>query len=113
MGRKVIKLGPLSEKLLAGARSTGYGHDEYPAFQEWADELEKLLEFAVSQNQLERFASPISKGRAHQRDEALAELRSAFVFARNGFPVIAWEPPGSRKIQGRIFLECGRSTCFC
>ena len=88
MGRKVIKLGPLSEKLLAGARSTGHGHDEYPAFQEWADELEKLLEFAVSQNQFEHFSNPISKGRAHQRDEALVEVRSAFVFSRNGFPVI-------------------------
>lgn len=112
MSKSTIKLGPLSEKLLTGARSTGHGHDKYPAFQEWADELEQLLEFAVSQNQFERFGNPISKGRAHQRDEAVVELRSAFIFSRNGFPVIAWEPPGAGQSKGEYSLSADGQSVF-
>jgi hypothetical protein len=110
MRKSTIILGPLSETLLAGARSAG--HDEYPAHQEWADELEKLLAFAVSQNQFDRFANPISKGRAHQRDEALAELRAAFFLSRSGFPIIKWDPPGASGTVGEFLLDAKGQPVF-
>jgi hypothetical protein len=98
--------------LLAGAKSTGHGHDEYPAHQEWADELERLLEFAVSQGQFKRFQDPISKGRAHQRDEALAELRTAFFLARNGSRITQWDPPGASGTVGEYLLDANGQPVF-
>jgi hypothetical protein len=66
----------------------------------------------VSQGQFERFQNPISKGRAHQRDEALAELRTAFFFSRNGFPIVQWDPPGASGAVGEYLLSANGHPVF-
>ena len=73
-----IRLGPLSKELLVGAKYIGQGHDQYPAHQGWADELERLADFAASQSQFKRLQNPMLKGRAHEAYETLAEVRTSF-----------------------------------
>jgi hypothetical protein len=105
-----VNLGPLSQRVLGGARSAGKG--EYPAFQEWADELERLLAFAVTQAQFARFETRLSRGRAHERDEALQELRTAFFLSHNGFPILKWEPPGLPPTFGEYTLGAEGQNVF-
>jgi hypothetical protein len=105
-----VKLGPLSRELLLGARSAG--QDQYPANQRAANELERLLSFAVAQDQLQRFRSPISKGQKHQRDEALQELRTAFFLARNGFSITQWDPPGLSGAKGEYSIKADGQEVF-
>ncbi len=69
--------------------------DDYPASQEWADELETLLDFCDSRGQLHRFLNRIGTPRNKQSYAALSELRVALFLHRSGFPIMAWEPPGN------------------
>jgi hypothetical protein len=73
--------------------------DDYPAGRKWADELEKLLAFADSQGQIEKYLPRLHTNRNNQRDEALNELRVAFYLHRSGFPITTWEPAGN---HGRV-----------
>ena len=50
MSRSPVKLGPIASRLFSPVPWT----DDYPASQEWADELETLLEFCDSHGQLAR-----------------------------------------------------------
>lgn len=109
---KDVKLGSLTQVI----RHTSKWGDvsEFPAFQAWADEVEKVLSFLVAHGMFERFL-PRLRARESERDAALAEARAAFFFARNGFRILAWEPeavagrPGDLEIQWTntepIFVE--------
>lgn len=85
-----VKLGSIASKLFSPPRWRDY----YPSSQAWADELELLLQFATSHNQIGNFLPRLNTPRKNQRDETLNELRVAFFLDRSGFPVVAWEPPG-------------------
>jgi hypothetical protein len=91
-----VKLGPLASNCFSPPRWT----DEYPSSKKWSDELERLLAFADSQGQLQKFLPRLHTPRPNQRDEALSELRIAFFLHRNGFPIVVWEPSG-------LPLRCG------
>jgi hypothetical protein len=102
-GRYAVELGPLSSDLYDGAPWAG---DGFPARQIFADELERLLDFAHFSGVLDLYRKEL-RGRAHQRDSALEELRVADLLAEKGFPVIVWRPVGRAPKEGE-FLVRGR-----
>src|SRR5258708_2943895 len=88
-----VRLGPLTRRLLFGARWRGA--DAFPAWQIWADDVERVLAFLDREGRFEVFLSVIQNVRTPQhRDACLAEARGAFYLTRNGFRVVAWEPAG-------------------
>ena len=86
----------------------------FPATQKWADETERILSFLEVQDVLDDFLPRLS-ARESERDGAMAEARTGFFFARNGFRILRWEPeevpnrPGDLEMQWRdsepIFVE--------
>jgi hypothetical protein len=86
--------GPVARRLISPDRWT----DAYPAWPAWAKELDVLLLFADEQGRLSDFI-PRLESRNAQRDEALNELRVAYLLHHSQFPVVQWEPPG---LNGRV-----------
>jgi hypothetical protein len=82
----------------------------YPSSQEWADESEKLFNFAVSHDQFARFL-PRLRGRWSEFESAQAELRVAFFLHRNGFKVVEWEPAGACGSKGEFAVEGPSRVC--
>jgi hypothetical protein len=84
----------------------------FPAFQDWADEVERVLAFLEARGV---FGDYLPRLRAREREGALAEARTAFFFHRNGFQITAWEPeavsgrPGDLEVRWQgcepIFVE--------
>jgi hypothetical protein len=107
-----VQLGSLTRSMLDGA--TWRDHSVFPASQNWADEVERVLCFLTSQGMFGHFL-PRLRARESERDGALAEVRTAFFFHRNGFKILRWEPeevagrPGDLDIQWRetepVFVE--------
>jgi|SRR5208283_1113076 len=87
-------LGPVARRLISPDRWT----DQYPAWPASAKELDVLLLFADEQGRLAHFI-PRLESRNTQRDEALSELRVAYLLHHNQFPVVRWEPPG---LNGKV-----------
>lgn len=96
-----VSLGPLAAKVCAAARWRG--QDEFPAWQVRADEIEQVLEFAQSSGQFDRFFSRLTASKT-QRDGAIQELRVAFFFQRDGFPITFWEPAGAAGLVGEFSI---------
>jgi hypothetical protein len=92
-----VQLGPLTMTIMEGSR--WQWKDAFPSSQLFADEVEKILSYTLSQDRFEKYL-PRLKGRARQRDASLAELRVAFFFHRNGFRVSQWEPIGAQNANG-------------
>ena len=69
-----------------------YGQDDFPSCDEWKKEIDKWLLFIQSKGQLERYIPRLIKGSKAMRDEALAEMSSAYVLeVIYKYPVIQWE----------------------
>jgi hypothetical protein len=81
-----LNLGPLTRHLV---RASNWD-DIYPAWQGWANECERLLEFADAHGQLQRFW-PRLTSKKQQRDEALNEIRVARFLSDVGHPILGWE----------------------
>jgi hypothetical protein len=94
-----VSLGPLTKRVCQCAPWTG--SDQFPANQAWADDFEHVLEYLNSQGQFERFLR-ILQGGLSQRDGAVAEARAAYYFARKGFDIVSWEPPGGSRSIGEF-----------
>jgi hypothetical protein len=77
--------------------------DAYPAWPEWAKELDVLLEFVDEQAHLPQYVPRLESKNA-QRDEALNELRIAYWFYQTGFPIAEWEPPGLNSKVGEYAI---------
>ena len=107
-----VRLGPLTRAVLDGA--VWRDASAFPAFQSWADEVERVLCFLEVQQMFKRFL-PRLRARESERDGALAEARTGFFFNRNGFRIMDWAPeavkdrPGDMEIQWRdtepVFVE--------
>jgi len=92
------------------------GKDAFPACSEWAEEIEKWLQF-IRDHKVDgmkvwgNFFLPRLRDHAPKRDEALSEIAVAyFLEARCGFPVKAWEPEGSigkkgEPLKGEFLVE--------
>ena len=79
-----VNVGPLTRTVLDGA--VWRDESEFPASQDWADEVERVLSFLESEGKFGTFL-PRLQTRETQRDGALAEARAAFFFRRNGFDI--------------------------
>ncbi len=103
-----VRLGPLSRQLLSGSRWQGM--DCFPAWQDWADDVEDVLTFLQRQGRLEAFLAVIQKVQTPQhRDASLAEARGAFFLARCGFRIVQWEPPGEGSNKGEVMVSLADS----
>ena len=97
-----VNLGPLGAQLVTDARWKS--QDEYPAYQAFADELERLLLFAKQQGQYELYLSRLTAS-ARQRDAAIDELRVAYHLDSNGFPILQWNPIGLPPKEGEYLIS--------
>ena len=104
-----VRLGPLTRLLLSGAR--WQGADAFPAWQVWADDVERVLAFLQSEGRLGAFLAVTQSARTPQhRDARLAEARGAFYLHRNGFCVVEWEPLGEGTTRGEVTVSLRGST---
>lgn len=88
-------------------RSRWQGTDAFPSSQLFADEVEKVLNFALANDQYGDYLGLLA-GSVSQRDAALAELRVAFYLRRNGIKISGWRPIGANDREGE-YLLCGPS----
>lgn len=105
-----IRLGPITRTVLNS--SCWSANSVFPATQNWADEVERVLSFLEAQAVLDRFFPRLV---AREWGGALAEARTGFFFYRNGFRILRWEPevvprrPGDLEVQWHdtspIFVE--------
>lgn len=95
-------LGPLTSTVID--RACWAGEDEFPSSQLWADEIEKVLNFAEVQGQFKRYLSDLTASTS-QRDSAIAELRVAFFFHRNQFDIVRWKPVGLHPKEGEFLVR--------
>jgi hypothetical protein len=66
--------------------------------------LDALLLFAGQQGQLSRFV-PRLESKREQRDEAIEELRTAFLLDSIGFRIQQWDPPASNGKVGEYLIS--------
>jgi len=97
-----VKLGPLTIAMMERAR--WQGTSAFPSSQLFADEIEKILNFAYWNGQFEHYLGHLS-GTSSQRDSALAELRVAFFLCRNGFRISTWRPTGEGAREGEYSVR--------
>lgn len=97
---KNVTLGPFTRAIVDGA--VWREKHPFPAHQEWADEIESILEFLERQGQLGRFRSRLC---AWERDGAMAEARAGFYFHLNRFRILTWEPVAVSGIPGDIEID--------
>jgi hypothetical protein len=83
-----VKLGPLATSL----KNSAAWNDQFPAWPDFADELEVLLAYLDRNGALSRY-QPRLRARAQQRDEAINEIRVAFHLDALGYPVVDWSEP--------------------
>jgi hypothetical protein len=83
-----VTFGPLTQRLVNEAEKL-WG-DLYPAWQSYANECERLLTFAQTHGELNRFWTRLCSP-GQKRDEALNELHVAYFLESAGFPLIHWE----------------------
>jgi hypothetical protein len=97
-----VRFGPLTSSIWEGA--AWMTQDEFPSSQLWADEIERILSYVQAQGKFEYYLGAL-RGNANQRDSAIAELRVAFYFHRNQFPVIEWKPAGENGNEGEYLIR--------
>lgn len=102
------RLGPVARRFLSRKKWA----DQYPAHKCFADELEELVAFVLHNGRGAQFL-PRLNARDRDRNKTLSELRVAYFFAKNGFPVVEWEPPGLGTRRGEFVLSvAGRERVF-
>jgi hypothetical protein len=80
------------------------GRDDFPSCLDWADEHEAWLRFIDAQGAFPIYL-PRLKGPKERRDEAFAEIATAYSFAtRCGMSIFAWEPPGAAGKLGEFLI---------
>lgn len=106
-----VQVGPLTRAVIAGAK--WQGHDAFPAWQPWADDIETVLEFLDRQGLFSTFRSLIQKTRtAQHRDAMIAEARGSLYLHRHGFQVLEWEPLGEGTARGEVLMRLGSSPAL-
>lgn len=102
-----ITLGPLFRHVADGAVWRDDAVEEcFPPRQYIADEYERYVAFAVAQGQFDRLL-PRLRARRSERDAAVSELAVAFMFHRDGFSILEWEPFGADRRRGEYRLHVG------
>ena len=104
-GTGASRLGPAARKLISPDKWT----DDYPAWEAYSRELDALVDWASVKSCLWRFESRL-ESKDKQRDEALAEMRLAFLLDNVGFPIAEWDPPGANGKKGEYLLATREKT---
>jgi hypothetical protein len=99
-----VTFGPLTRRLLHEAS----WRDEYPAWPGYANECECLLEFLRAHGQLDRFWPRLTSSRRTQRDEALNEIRTAYLLDKLGYPIVDWEPIDAPPYNVEFAISLGK-----
>ena len=103
-----VSLGPLLKQLLSGAKWRGT--DAFPAWQDFADEFERILGFLQREGRLEKFLTAIQGVRTPQHRQAcLAEAIGAFYLREIGFRIVEWEPTGEGATKGELLVALPNS----
>jgi hypothetical protein len=100
-GSYQVQLGRLVSDIYARAPWAG---DGYPAWQKFADEFERLLQFAENNGVLPMYTKELC-ARAAQRDSAIEELRVAMLIADAGFSIGTWRPAGLGTREGEFLVR--------
>jgi len=95
-----VKLGPLGSLVKSEERWT----DEYPAWQQYADEFEELLNWTKAKGRWSSYLGAL-QGPNSQRDSALMEIRVAKHLESSGFPVVDWKPRGAAANEGEYTVQ--------
>jgi hypothetical protein len=103
-GRYTVKVGPLLSTVID--RAGWAGKDGFPAWQFFADEIERVLSFAAARGMFEMYLPELTGRTPSQRDSALAELRVAYFLDRNGFTISEWRPVGLAPKEGEFLARC-------
>jgi hypothetical protein len=106
--RDAVQLGPLTRTIANAAR--WLDDDKFPARQEWADEVERVLQHLQSQGVFERFLPRLRDVDAKQRDAKLAEARVSFFLFRNGFRILEYDPSGADCTEGDLLVQWQDAT---
>jgi len=99
-----VKFGPLTNRLVHEA----LWEDPYPAWQGYANECESLLGFLRANGELGRFWPRLCGSRRTQRDEALNEVRVAYLLNSIGYPVVTWEPTDQAPYNVEFAVSIGQ-----
>ncbi|HMD83336.1 MAG TPA: hypothetical protein VKO18_01395 [Terriglobia bacterium] len=99
-GIRHVMLGPLGSLVNSEARWT----DEYPSWQQYADELEEVLNWTKAKGQWNSYLGAL-QGSNSQRDSALMEIRVAKYLESSGFLVVDWKPQGAGGNEGEYTVE--------
>jgi hypothetical protein len=99
-GTGALRLGPAARRFVSPERWT----DGYPGPVAYSRELDVLLDWASKRNYLNRFL-PNIEAKNTKRDEALNELRLAYLFDHTGFPLVRLDPPGADTRIGEYLLN--------
>jgi hypothetical protein len=93
-------------------KSEASWRDEYPAWQDWADECECLLKFLRDCGAFERFW-PRLCAKAQERDETINETRVGYFLHLAGYPVVDWEPlDAGRKLEYAVAISQHQRMLF-
>ena len=98
-----ICLGPLTRTISNGAK--WWSEDKFPAWQEWADEVERVLEHLQAQGQFDRFL-PVSETwmpSTGMRNSQKHEPRSSS--SETGFAGPEYDPPGANGNEGDLTIQ--------
>jgi hypothetical protein len=109
---KEIKLGRLTGSIVAGAH--WLDQDNFPAHQQWADDVERVLAFLEAERKLGDFFPRLNRQNAEHRGAALAEARAAYFLRELGFDIVEWEPTAihNRPVDVAIRLHGSPITIF-
>lgn len=95
-----MNLGPRTQTLFSDLRWRP--RDAYPSDQCFADELERLLNFAAAHGEHDRYTSKLC---SRERDSAIAELRVGYDLADRGFRFDEFEPLGLDGKRGEFLIS--------
>ncbi len=76
----------------------------------FADEYERLLDFAATHGQLDRYTPKLCSSREREHNSAIAELRAAYDLADRGFQFVEFEPVGMNAKRGEFLISVPTQT---
>lgn len=83
---KEVKLGRLTGSIVADAH--WLNQDEFPAHQQWADDVELVLAFLEAEGKFDDFFPRLNRQNAEHRGAGLAEARVAYFLRQLGFDIV-------------------------
>lgn len=94
--------------------SKAHGKDDFPSCNEWKHEIEKWLQFIQSKDQLNRYSPRLNASQKTQRDEALAEISSAYIMEiKLKYPVVDWERKTIKDKDVDFVIRNGSNEIYC